>query len=109
MAIKKHSKKLDKTVLWLFVVALIIEIVNTFISLKLGATAANQCPRSSSQQTISILISLLSIAVIVAAIIKRRKSLTFAYGIFAIALIVCWAFILWLFASGGLDWCDYHF
>jgi membrane-associated HD superfamily phosphohydrolase len=103
-------KKLDKTVAWLFVIALAIEVVGTLISFKLGTEVANQCPRTSNQQMGPIIVSALSIITIVAAIIKSKNTLITLYGIFFVALIVGWGCVLWLVASGsiGINWCNYH-
>jgi hypothetical protein len=102
------AKKQDKVVLWLFAAALIIQVLNTFISYKLGVMALNQCPRTLDQQTASMSISLFAAAVIIAAIVRRRDALAISYGIFFLFLIACWGFVLWLIAAGGMNWCDYH-
>jgi drug/metabolite transporter (DMT)-like permease len=100
----KHKK------LWFIVV--VLELINAALSYFLGDWAANTCPRPFGPTLTSLILSLASLGAVVVFTVtagKARKWRQVTGGVLVFVAVVCMGYALLFLASGGIDWCDYHF
>lgn len=93
---------------WLL--AFLIELLNALLSFIGGRSQVNKCPRSGVMPTISVVLSLAVLAILTTLIVKNAKKhkwLIVALGILSFIFVVGIGLILWVFADGGLDWCNF--
>jgi hypothetical protein len=92
-------------------IAVTLEVLNIVISV-LGYRNQNVCPVNKLYPDLSLLFSistLLLISIIFLRLYRERMLLAMGGCVILLIFSIVLAAVLWLTASGGLNWCNYHF
>jgi lysylphosphatidylglycerol synthetase-like protein (DUF2156 family) len=99
---QQKTTKPNKTVLALFIAAIIFEVLNIIVSGYLGSIEAKRCTSSQVPHIVSFILLGASLASAALASLLTQKLLVVLYALFWAALIITAEYIVLYMAGGGI-------